>query len=338
MLRLPSNSARLYLYSQEKSSIATTPDPASSTTPRPAVTVAIVLFVGILAMSSASLMIRWAQQLGTPSLVIAALRLTTASLVLTIPAIRQRAWKDYATLSRSALSSLLISGLLLGLHFAAWVTSLSETSVLSSVVLVTTTPLWISLASPFLLGERTSRRAWLGMLITAIGGIVIGISGIGESTGSTLFGDALALMGAIFGAGYLTIGRRVRNQLPLLSYLWLVYGTAAAVLLVWVLIAGVPLTGYPPMAYGWMLLLGLVPQLIGHSAANYAVRHLPASLVGITILGEPIGSTILAMMFLEERPRPLQIVGAILILLGIGVAIRTPTTTASDVVEILPEQ
>lgn len=288
-------------------------------------------------MSSASLMIRWAQQLGTPSLVIAALRLTTASIALTLPALRQRAWQDYAKLQSSELATLLLSGIFLGLHFAAWVTSLSETSVLSSVVLVTTTPLWISLASPLLLNERTSRAAWIGMLITSMGGILVGVSGIGDSTRSTLLGDGLALLGAIFGAGYLTIGRRVRNRIPLLSYLWLVYGTAAAVLLIWVWLIGLPLVGYPPIAYLWMIALGLIPQLIGHSAANFAVRHLPASLVGITILGEPIGSTALAVAFLDERPRLLQIGGAVFILLGIGVAARNPSLPSDAETELLSE-
>src|SRR5690242_918572 len=99
--------------------------------------------VGILAMSSASIMIRWAQQQNVPSLVIAAYRLTVATAALTLPAMRQRAWRDYAKLQGREVAILALSGILLGFHFASWITSLDQTSVLSSVVLVTTTPLWI---------------------------------------------------------------------------------------------------------------------------------------------------------------------------------------------------
>ncbi len=280
-----------------------------------------ILLIGVLAMSSASIMIRAAQGEGAPSLVIAAYRLTVATLILTFPALRQQAWREYATLGWREMCLLLLSGLLLGLHFATWITSLEHTSVISSVVLVTTTPLWIGLISPLVLGERTSGSTWIGMGIAMAGGIIIGLADDSHAAGRIpLLGDVLALAGALFAAGYMLIGRRVRSQLRLTAYLWLVYGTAAAVLIFFALMARQPLTGYSRLAAALMIALGLVPQLIGHSAANYALRHLPASVVGVTVLGEPIGSTLLAVAILGELPSSLQIVGAVVILIGIGAA------------------
>jgi drug/metabolite transporter (DMT)-like permease len=280
----------------------------------------LILFVGVLAMASASIFIRQAQAEGAPSLVIAAYRLLTATLVMSVPALSQRAWQDYAKLEKRELGMLLLSGLLLGLHFATWITSLAHTSVVSSVVLVTTTPLWIGLASPLVLGERTSRLTWAGIAAAMVGGSIVGLADWSGVASSTLWGDVLALTGAFMASGYLMIGRSVRAKLRLTSYLWLVYGTAAVFLLIWSIAADYPLTGYSPEAMGWMIALGLIPQMIGHTAANYAVRHLSATFVGVTILGEPIGSTILAILFLKEWPKPLQVLGGILILAGIALA------------------
>ncbi len=279
----------------------------------------LTLVTGILAMSSASILIRWTQAEHVPSLVIAAYRLTAATLALSIPAALQQVWRDYAKLDMGEVGMLLSSGILLGLHFATWITSLQHTSVVSSVVLVTTTPLWIGLASPLVLKEPTPRVTWLGIALAIIGGSIIGLSGW-AGWGGTTWGNLLALAGAVFGAGYLMIGRGARARLRLIAYLWLVYGVAAVLLLGWAIAAGLPLVGYSPRAVGLMITLGLVPQLIGHSAANYALRHLSATFVGVTILGEPIGSTLLAALLLDEWPTGLQIAGGGLILAGILLA------------------
>lgn len=288
---------------------------------------ASILTIGILVMSSAAIMIRTVQADGVPSLVIAAIRLSLATLALSIPAVIQRAWADYAKLTVWELGALLLSGVLLALHFATWVTSLSYTSVVSSVVLVTTTPLWLGLVSPLFLGERTSRLTWIGMAAAVIGGIVIGIGDYGGSMGS-LRGNALALTGALCMAGYLLIGRGVRSRMRFIPYVWFVYGFAAVILLGWVAVAKLPLAGHPAHAWLWMTALGLLPQLIGHTATNYAVRHISATFVGIATLGEPIGSGLLAIIFLGEWPTLQQLIGGVLILIGIGLA-----STAEDEIE-----
>lgn len=283
----------------------------------------LILGAGVLAMSSAAIFIRLAQADGVPSIVIATYRLGIATIALSLPLIAQQGWRDYAKLSRRDVYILIASGVLLGLHFATWVTSLAYTSVASSVVLVTTTPLWIGLLSPLFLGEKTSIPTWIGIVLAMLGGSIIGF---GDWTGGglgSLMGNGLALSGAVLVAGYLMIGRSVRARLRLVPYLWLVYGTAALLLVGWAALRQMPFTGYRPVTYLWLLALGLIPQLIGHSSANYAVRYVSATLVGIATLGEPIGSTLLAMLFLHEWPSIVQIIGGFLILGGIGVASAT---------------
>jgi len=142
-------------------------------------------------------------------------------------------------------------------------------------------------------------------------------------TGKAVWGDFLALVGAWTAAGYVLIGRRVRSTLSLIPYISIVYGMAAAILVVLVLASGYPFYGFDPMTMVWLILLALVPQLIGHSTFNWALGYLPAAYVAITLFGEPIGSTILAFIFLDEVPGALLMFGAILIFGGIVIASRT---------------
>jgi drug/metabolite transporter (DMT)-like permease len=170
--------------------------------------------------------------------------------------------------------------------------------------------------------------------MTLIGGLVIGLSDVCQFAagslvcppasqffkGQAFLGDILALAGALMGAGYIVIGRRLRPNLSLISYIFLVYGMAAVVLVSFMLAAGLPAMGYPPEAYLWFILLALIPQLLGHSSFNWALKYLSAAYVSISLLGEPIGSTILAYFLLGEIPSGMKIFGAILILSGIYIA------------------
>ena len=123
-------------------------------------------------------------------------------------------------------------------------------------------------------------------------------------------------------AGYMMIGRRLRPGLSLVSYVFVVYGVAALVLLGLVGLTGQSLTGYAPITYFWFSALAIIPQLIGHSSLNWALRYLPASFVSVSLLGEPIGSVILAFIFLAESPTALELAGGVLILVGIFLASR----------------
>ena len=304
---------------------------------RPRVALPLAIIIAILAVSTASVFIRFAQR-DAPSLVIAALRLTFASLILA-PVALTRHRDELRKLTRGDLLLGLLSGVFLAVHFATWISSLEYTSIASSVVLVSTGPLWVALLSPIFLKEPLTRPILIGMLLTLLGGAVIGLSDscqvenglvcppISEFVqGKAFLGNFLALAGAWAVAGYLMIGRKLRTGMSLIPYIFVVYGIAAVVLLGIMFTAGQRLTGYLPLTYIWILLLALVPQLIGHSTYNWALRYMPAALVSITTLGEPIGSAILAFFILGEAPTLLTILGGVLILAGIYLASRTKQT------------
>jgi len=313
------------------------------------------LGLGVLATSTASIFIRYAQADGAPSLVIAAWRLSLAALVLA-PIVLWRHRGELARLTGREWSLVATSGFFLGLHFAAWITSLAYTTVANSVVFVSTAPLFVALFAAALLRERLTRPVLAGIGVALAGSLVVGLSdACGVETGCPslsdfvrgqgFYGDMLALAGAAAVAIYLIIGRSVRARLSLLVYIFLTYGAAALTLLAGVWVTGAPLRGFTPadfpaslgaglaarladdrapLAAGswavWVLLLALVPQLIGHSSFNWALRYLPATFVSVTVLGEPIGSTVLAFVLLNEVPTPLKVLGGGLILLGILIA------------------
>ena len=301
---------------------------------------ALVLIIGIMAVSTASVFIRYAQQ-DAPSLVIAAGRLTVAALVLAPVALLRRR-DELAHLTRAQLGLALLSGTLLAIHFATWISSLEYTTVASSVVLVSTTPLWVAILTPILLKEKIQHATVIGMAAALIGGAVVALSDScaweaarlvcpDPSTfikGEAFNGDLLALAGALAAAGYILIGRRLRAGISLISYILVVYSAAAVVLVVWMLSLGLQPFGLPPQTYVWILLLGLVPQLIGHSSFNWALGYLSAAYVAITLLGEPIGSTVLALLLLGETPSGIKILGGVMILIGIVIASRSSSSPA----------
>jgi len=286
----------------------------------------LVLLAGILAVSTASIFIRYAQPAAS-SLTIAAGRLVLATLALApLALVRHRA--ALARLTARELRLAALAGLFLAAHFALWVASLEHTTVASSVVLVTTTPLWVGLLSPLFLREPLTRRLALGIVLALAGGVIVGLGGGGGThaatggagPGGALLGDLMALSGAWMMAGYLMVGRRLRAGLMLVPYIFVVYGMAAVLLTVAMAATGRSLFGLAPATYLWLTLLALVPQLLGHSSFNWALRYLPASFVAIALLGEPVGSGVLAYGLLHEVPTTLELGGAGLILAGIAVA------------------
>ncbi len=289
----------------------------------------IVLLGGIFAVSTASILIRFARQAGVPALMVAAYRLSIATLVLS-PIVLRRHTAELKRLTRRDWLAALASGVFLALHFATWVSSLDYTTVTSSVVLVTTGPIWVALASWLFLREKLSRAIVVGLIVSVAGGIIVGLSdsaGFGLA-GSQLWGDFLALAGAWFVAGYLLIGRQLRDRMSLIAYIFIVYGSAAVLLIALGLASGASFTAdaagvpYQPIGLVWLTLMALFPQLLGHSSYNYALRFLPTTYVAVVALAEPVGTSLLAFFLLNELPPPLTIVGALVILIGIAIASR----------------
>lgn len=289
----------------------------------------LVLFFGILVVSTASIFIRYAQR-EAASIVIAAYRLVLAALIL-LPLVLFRSRGELKRLTRRQILLVMLSGIFLSLHFATWITSLEYTTVASSVVLVSTSPLWVALLSPLVLNERPSGRVVLGMGIALIGGLLVGVSeacSLGSGglvcpdagiflQGDAFLGNLLALAGAVTAAAYLLVGRFLRPTMSLGVYIFTVYSTAAVALVIMALFSGKPLGGFSPPVYFLLSALAVGPQLLGHTSFNYGLKYLSAAFIAVALLGEPIGSTLLALIILKEAPAVLEVIGGIIILAGI---------------------
>ena len=284
----------------------------------------IVVVVAIVATSSAAILIRLALDENMPPLLIAGSRLAVASLALTPLALRgYRA--DLARLSRTEALLILLSGVCLALHFTAWVSSLQHTTVLVSVVIVSTGPIWVAILEVAFLKIRLSTLVVAGLLTALAGGALIGFPAGGLAagdTGATVTGALLAWLGALSISIYMLIGRKLRANLPVIPYVWLVYSAASICALAVMLATATPVTGFRAQGYLVLLAMGLVPQLIGHSSLNYLLEHFPAAIVSMFSQLEPIGSAILALLLFRELPPNQQIAGSGIILLGVVMASR----------------
>jgi drug/metabolite transporter (DMT)-like permease len=282
-----------------------------------------VLGAGVVVVSFAAILIRFAQADGAPSLVIAAVRLALAAALLT-PFAWLRTGGELLRLRPREFGLCMLSGALLAAHFWAWITSLEHTSVASSTALVTTNPLWVALASAIFLRESPGAATVAGIAMTLAGSALVFAADASRAPEAVapILGNMLALAGAVAASGYLLVGRAMRARMSLTAYLWLAYSAAALVLVIAALARGVSFRSLPGTAWAAMALLALGPQLIGHTAFNWALRRLTATFVAVAILGEPVGSALLAYSFFGERFSALQFAGFTLLLLGIFVAAR----------------
>ncbi len=276
----------------------------------------IVLLVGVAALSWAAPLIRLAD---APPLVVASLRMTFAALpLLALSGLRRR--EELRLLERRDAALLLLAGLALAAHFGFWVASLQDTSIAASTAIVATQPLIVGLGAWLWLRERPTSALFVAIAIAAAGALLLAGSDLGD--GVSLRGDAFAALGAVFASIYLVAGRRVRARLSNVSYAALVNAIAAIALLAALAVSGESLLGWGAEAYIFIALLALVPQLIGHGALTWALGSLPAAVVAVAVLGEPVGATAIGATLLGERPTLLEALGAALLLAGVYVALR----------------
>ena len=270
------------------------------------------LALGVSAVSSAAVIIRLAD---APALTIAAYRLALAALVV-VPLGLAFEWAALRSLTRRQWGLVLAAAVSLAAHFAFWIASLNHTSVASSVVIVTSNPVLVAGGAALFLRERSSPRVLAGIAVALAGGAVIAVGdwGLGDRR---LFGDFLALLGAVAVAGYYIAGRSLRERLGILGYVAPVYGAAAVILIVAALATGSRLTGFEAEVYGWLLLLALLPQLIGHSSLNWSLGYLPATLVATAVMAEPVIASLLAWAVLDEAPPAASVAGGTLVLAGV---------------------
>lgn len=272
--------------------------------------ISAIMIGGVAAISTSAVLIRLAE---APAPVIAFYRMLFATIFFAPLALKQS--REHK-LSRGQLGLSLGAGALLALHFLFWMTSLEHTSVASSVVLVTTQPLWVFLISVLFLQEKPTGPMWLGLSVALLGSLlVVFTEGGGEP--SRLFGNLLALAGAIMMACYFLVGRKLRRDLPLALYSALVYGSASLVLGVFVGFSGLAWGGYSSATWLMFVALAFIPTVLGHNSLNWALKYLPATMVSVSILGEPLGASILAVFVLKEIPSLLEIFGSLVTIIGI---------------------
>ncbi len=279
--------------------------------------------VGIVAISFASIFIKFCDDV--PSIMIATYRLTISSIILLT--IAKGRGIRFTSFSKKQLLIGVLGGFFLSLHFSFWISSLKFTSVASSVVLVTTNPIFVGLFSYLLFREKQPPELILGIILSFSGSVILaigdsGLQGLSIQNPSFLLGDVLALVGAIMTSGYLMVGSKLREEMDVLSYISVVYTFSACFLLIASVSWGIPFTGYKASSYLYMVLLAVVPQLIGHTAINWSLKHLKTSMVAITILGEPVGASILAYIIFRETIKSFQGIGIVLIFIAIIISSR----------------
>jgi drug/metabolite transporter (DMT)-like permease len=283
-----------------------------------AVSPTAALVVAVLAISWAGPLVRFAS---APALAVSAWRLImSVAFIAVVLVIRRTAMPRLSVRDWLFAGS---AGIFLALHFWSWIASIDLTTVSSSVVLVSMQPVFVALLSGTLLRERATPRQWAGIAVAVTGAVFIAWGDFGLGT-RALLGDALALAGALFVSIYYVIGRRLRPQLDLWWYIFIIYGIAAlALLLAIAALPGVPLTGFPQR--DWLIFAALAagPMMLGHTAVNYALRYVRAYIANLAMLGEPIGATLIAWLLpaIAEVPGRQTVVGGALILCGIAVTV-----------------
>lgn len=275
----------------------------------------VILIGGIIGVSTGAVFARLAD---APALVTAAYRVGLAALIL-IPLAGWKAREEFRQLSRRDIKLAVLSGLFLAMHFASWISSLDYTAIANSVVLVNTIPLWVGLLTPFITGDRIQRSTVISIVLSVIGGGVIGFGDFATG-GQALWGDLLATAGAFSAAIYLLLGRNLRRKLSLLSYVAVCYGSAAVILWLVVLLLKLPIIGYSSQTVAAFWAMALISQILGHSSYNWALKWFSTGFIAVALLGEPIGSTILAYIVFDEGLTWLKLAGGLFILSAIYIA------------------
>jgi len=302
----------------------------------------MVLLAALFGISLAAPLTRLSS---APALVIAAWRLGFSLVIIAAALVVGGEWRAWRLLKPRDFVLTTVAGVLLAIHFWSWNVSLRYTSVAASVSLVNLQPVIIAIFSARWLGEPPSRRQWSGIGIAVLGALVVGVADVpggpagiwqaltsgagsdvtaasasdGAARSRALLGDFLACVGAVAGALYFLIGRRVRQTLALWPYVALVYGAACATCVLLATLSGQSLFPQPPRDLAIFAGLALGPMLLGHTGMNWALGHLPAYLVNLTTLGEPIGATVLAALLpgIAEVPGVGTVLGGALVLAGV---------------------
>ncbi len=275
-----------------------------------------LLVTGIIAISFSSIFIRWSH---APSSVMAMYRLFITALLMAPFVWRSK--PDLKALRRADWGLMAVSGLFLALHFLFWMESLAFTSVASSTIILALEPILILAGAYWLFKERTTRKAVLGLAVAILGAALIGWGDIGIS-GRALTGDLLSLAGTAAVALHLLVGQRLASRVPSLFYSFFIFLVAGTAFLIYNLTRGTALGGYPAREWGIFLLLAVVPTVFGHVLFNWLLQYVNAVTVSMSVLGEPVGATILAYLLLDEQLTLTQGAAGLVIIWGVWYFMR----------------
>ena len=272
-----------------------------------------LVLAGVLFTSLSSIIIRLSH---APSLVISFYRMLFTVLLLLIPVmIKER--KSIKGIKKKDFILCVISGAFLALHFASWIASISMTTISNSTILVSCSPIFVSLANFIILKEKFTSKMLTGLSMSIIGTIIIAIGSSGGSTSSMMAGNILAFMGAIFVAGYLVIGGIVRKNLSAGAYVFIVYSSSIVVLFFMCLLTKTPIYPYSLKEFLLFLALAFFCSILGHTVYNYLMKYISATMISISTLCEPIFASILALIIFKEVPSIYTIIGGAIILSGV---------------------
>ncbi|MFP4016220.1 MAG: DMT family transporter [Halanaerobiales bacterium] len=282
----------------------------------------LILGIGVTVISISGILIKLSS---APPLIIAFYRMLISSLIIAPFVVL----KYRNTLKGFFNFRVAVVGFFLAVHFYLWISAFEYTSVANAVIFIALQPLFTYILEYFFAKEDLHPGIMSGILLALVGSIIIGIGDI-NSIFAQVWGDLLAIAGAFFAAAYLFTGRRLREKMEYIPYLYIVYTYACVFLGFFSLLTAQSFTGFPEVNYLYFLGLALGPTLIGHSALNYSVRQLPATIVSLTILFEPVLTTIFAWFILGEGITLMTLLGGIFIMSGIYRAIwkkKAPEST-----------
>lgn len=266
--------------------------------------------VAIVSISFASIFIRWSD---APAVIIAAYRMLFAALMLMPFALRRKQREEMRWLGRRQWWAVGLIGVVLAIHFASFNAALQETSVASATILVTCHPIVVGVLGYIYLKE-VPRRSGAGIALGLAGVVVISSA---DLSGGAIYGDVLALVGMLAAAVYLLGGRVLRQRVSVVTYAFLIYLIAAGTLFLAAVASGIPLWPYPAEEFVLFLALAAVSTIFGHTVLNWSLRYLPAAFVSLSMLGEPVGASILAFLLLSETPSVGMLFGGAMVMAGI---------------------
>ena len=267
------------------------------------------LACGILCIGCSALFVKFAAVPGTVS---AFYRLLFAAPPLLVA----RLWQRKPLPARHDLLLTAAGGALFAIDLALWNSGLLLTSAATATLLANNAPIWVGLGALFFFRERLAPSFWLGLALSLLGmAFIVGAGGWRELRFN--HGDLLAIAASVFYAAYLLTTQKARVATDTLSFMTVSVLVGAVLLLAVNLCLGLPLAGFSAGSWWALLGLGLVSHLAGWLAINYALGHLKASAVSVSLLGQAVVTALLSIPLLGETLGMAQTVGGLLVLSGI---------------------